>query len=109
MSDLELPPAPLTRHPDLRGYAAIADVPVTLRAELDRRTIRVRDLLRLEVGSVLSLSRPAGENIDLYVGRVLVGSGEILVVDGMLSMRVADLRDKAPEGAHEPSPEEEQG
>ncbi len=78
----------------LQLYQAIADVPVTLRAELDRRVIKVRDLMKFDVGEILTLKRPAGENIDLYVGEVLIGTGEILVVDSTLAVRVADFQDK---------------
>jgi len=79
----------------LQQLQGIEDVPLTLRAELDRRTISFRDLIGLDAGSVITLSRATGENIDLYAGDVLIGSGEILVVDGALAVRIAYLRDKA--------------
>jgi flagellar motor switch protein FliN len=77
-----------------QSYEPIDDVPLVLSAELDRRAITFEELLKLEIDSVISLGRPSGENIDLYVGELLLGSGEILVVDGRLALRVADLRDK---------------
>jgi len=45
------------------------------------------------------LTRPAGENIDVYVGGVLIGYGELLVVESSLAVRLADLRDKAEDSA----------
>ncbi len=81
------------QQPSLRRYQNIADVAVTLRAELDRRVVKIGELMKFDVDTVLPLTRPAGENIDLYVGEVLIGTGEILVVDGILALRVADLRD----------------
>ncbi len=78
----------------LSPFQAILDVPITLSAELDRRQISVKDLLDLGVDSLLPLTRPTGENIDLYAGEVLLGSGEILVVDAALAVRVAELRDR---------------
>ena len=74
----------------------IGDVKITLTAELDRRTITFGELVRLEEHGVVVLNRPAGENIDLFAGDVLLGSGEILVVEGTLAIRIADLRDKSP-------------
>ena len=84
-----------TQQQSVQAYHPIADVTVTLRAELDRRVIKIRELMRFDVDTVLPLTRPAGENIDLYVGEVLIGTGEILVVDGTLALRVADLKDKS--------------
>ena len=70
---------------------ALSQVPLILRAELDRKTIPFRQLLGLKIDSIVSLSRPAGENVDLYAGEVYIGSGEILVNDSILTVRVADL------------------
>ncbi len=78
----------------LESYASIMDVHVNIYAELDQRIVTFGELVSLDIDSLLPLSRPSGENIDLYVSEVLLGSGEILVVDGKLAVRVADLRDK---------------
>ncbi|HEY2842723.1 MAG TPA: FliM/FliN family flagellar motor C-terminal domain-containing protein, partial [Bryobacteraceae bacterium] len=40
----------------------------------------------------LEFSRSTGENIDIYVGNVLVGWGEVLLMDGSMAVRLADLR-----------------
>ncbi len=88
---------------NLELFGGIGDVQVTLSAELDHRTISVHELMRLEVDQIISLSRPAGENVDLFVGDVLIGNAEILVVDEKLAVRVADLKDKPPT-IHNPAP-----
>jgi flagellar motor switch protein FliN len=82
---------------DLESFEFLGDVPLTIEAELDRRTISFRELLDLRAGSVLTLTRPTGENIDLYAGSVLIGYGEVLVVESSLAVRLADLREKAGE------------
>ncbi len=75
----------------MRGFEAIEDVPLPLRAELGRKTISFRELLDLKIGSVLPLSRQAGENVDVYASNTYLGSGEILVIDGLLAVRMADI------------------
>jgi flagellar motor switch/type III secretory pathway protein FliN len=82
--------------PVLEQFRLLEEVPLVLRAELDRRTISFGALMKLDVGSLLVLSRPTGENIDLYAGEVMIGSGEILVVDASMAVRIADLREKVP-------------
>ncbi len=83
-------------HPNLtlKSFHFLQDIPLSLFAELDRCKITVRQLLELREGSLLPLSRPTGENINIYAGDVLLGSGEILVIDSSLGVRVADLREK---------------
>ena len=36
--------------------------------------------------------RSTGENIDIYAGEVLLGWGEVLMMDGAMAVRLADLR-----------------
>jgi hypothetical protein len=61
------------------------------------------------VDSVLNLSRPTGENVDLYAGKVLIGYGEILVIEQSLAVRVAELRTRAPHDRDDDETEETGG
>ncbi|MDQ2712616.1 MAG: FliM/FliN family flagellar motor switch protein [Acidobacteriota bacterium] len=88
----------------LENFQFLQDIPLSLFAELDRCKITVKQLLELREGSLLPLSRPTGENINIYAGNVLLGSGEILVIDSSLGVRVAEVREK-PAGAW-PEPHE---
>jgi flagellar motor switch/type III secretory pathway protein FliN len=43
---------------------------------------------------VIATSRPAGENIDIYIGGVLCSTGEIVVIETALGVRITDFRDE---------------
>ena len=73
--------------------APLGEIPVEVEVELDRKTMTAREVLDLEEGSVIGTGRSAGENIDLYVGGVLFGSGEIVVIENTLGVRITDFRD----------------
>ena len=73
--------------------ATLGDVPVDIEVELDRLIMTTREVLRLEEGYVITTSRSAGENIDIFIGGVLCGSGEIVVVENALGVRITDFRD----------------
>ena len=105
----------MSAHPDalLNEMKALGDVPITLRAELDQTRLTFGEVLELEVDSVIQLSRPTGENIDVYAENVLIGWGEMLLVDGALTIRLADLRDAHPpnlleEDESQPNADEEE-
>lgn len=87
-------PEPKPESLTLDKFTMLSNVEIAIMAELDHRKITFRELLMLDLGTVLVLTRPVGENIDVYVDRVLLGTGEILVVDDNLAVRLADLRDK---------------
>jgi flagellar motor switch protein FliN/FliY len=77
----------------LEEIAPLGDVPVEVEVDLDRRLMSARELLALEEGSVIPTMRSAGENIDIYIGGVLFGSGEIVVIESSLGVRITDFRD----------------
>ena len=71
----------------------LGEIPVEVEVELDRKTMTAREVLELEEGSVIGTGRSAGENIDLYIGGVLFGSGEIVAIENNLGVRITDFRD----------------
>jgi len=73
--------------------APLGDIPVEIEIELDRRIMTAREVLCLEQGSVIETMRSAGENIDIYIGGVLCGSGEIVVIESTLGVRITDFRE----------------
>jgi flagellar motor switch protein FliN/FliY len=74
--------------------APLGEVLVEIEIELDRRVMSGRQVLRLEEGSIIETARSAGENIDIYIGGVLCGSGEIVVIENALGVRITDFRDE---------------
>jgi flagellar motor switch protein FliN/FliY len=66
----------------------LADVPLDVDVELDRRIMTVREILNLDSGSVVRMTRSAGENIDVLIGGVLVGSGEIVIIEDTMGVRI---------------------
>ena len=76
----------------LNEISRFADVVVEVEVELDRRGLTVREWLELETGSVIVMTRSAGENLDLYVGGRLVGFGEIVLIEDNLGVRITDFK-----------------
>jgi flagellar motor switch protein FliN/FliY len=74
--------------PALRHFL---DIPIEVGVELDRKRLKVRQVLDLKVGSVLKMDRSAGENVDLVLDGVVVGTGEIVVIEDMMGLRITDL------------------
>jgi flagellar motor switch protein FliN/FliY len=75
----------------LNDITRFADVPIEVEVELDRRVLSVRAILELEEGSVIGMTRSAGENIDLYVGGKLMGYGEIVLIENSIAVRITDF------------------
>jgi len=69
----------------------LADLPLDVVVELDRKTMTVRELLELDVGAVVKMNRSAGENIDILVGGTLLGFGEIVIIEDLMGVRITDF------------------
>jgi flagellar motor switch protein FliN len=72
--------------------ASMADIPIEIEVELDRKVMTVREVLGLDTGSVIRMTRSAGENIDILVRGTLVGFGEIVVIENTMGVRITDFR-----------------
>ncbi|MBI3679860.1 MAG: FliM/FliN family flagellar motor switch protein [Acidobacteria bacterium] len=69
----------------------VADLVLDLEVELDRKSLSMRQMLELEAGSVVKLTRSAGENIDIVIGGTVVAYGEIVVIEDMMGVRITDF------------------
>jgi flagellar motor switch protein FliN/FliY len=70
------------------------DIPIDIDVELDRKKMTVREILSLEQGSVIKMVRSAGENIDMYVGGAMLGSGEIVIIEEAVGVRITDFNEE---------------
>lgn len=79
-----------SRHPgELIDH--LSDIHLDIEVELDRKVITVRNVLELDAGAVLKMTRSAGENIDILVGGALVAFGEIVVIEDTMGVRITDF------------------
>lgn len=67
-----------------------ADLTIDVEVELDRKIIKMRDILELKAGTVLKMGRSAGDNIDILIGGTLAAFGEIVVVEDTVAVRITD-------------------
>ncbi len=75
----------------LEEFEFVADCNVDVAVELDRRMMKMRDILAIRVGATIPLTRAAGENMDLYIGGARIGFGEIVVSDATTGFRITSF------------------
>ena len=76
----------MTLNQQLAHYGKL---PLPLQPELGQCSMTVGEILALAPGSLIKLSRPLGEEVDINVAGVRFGSGEFIRMGGVLSLRVA--------------------
>lgn len=69
----------------------LLDVRLPISVELGRTEMEVKDILECGPGTVIELSKLAGEPVDIYINGRLVAQGEVVVVDEHFGVRVTSL------------------
>lgn len=69
----------------------ILDIPLKLTAELGRSKMSIREVLQLTQGSVVELSKFAGEPLEVMVNDKLIARGEVVVVNEKFGIRLTDI------------------
>jgi flagellar motor switch protein FliN len=77
--------------PQLKNLEFIMDIPLQLTVELGRTKMLVRDVLQLNQGSVVELTKLAGEPLDVFVNSKLVARGEAVVINDKFGIRLLDI------------------
>lgn len=70
-------------------------LPLPLEPELGRCRLTVAEILALAPGSLIKLTRPLGDKIDVNVAGVRFGSGELVRMGGTLSVRITGFHTAA--------------
>lgn len=69
----------------------IAQVRIEIEVQLDQRWMKLSEILALEEGSIIELTRSAGENIDIFIGKKLAAFGEIVIIETTMGVRITDF------------------
>jgi flagellar motor switch protein FliN/FliY len=79
---------PVGGQSDLRK---LLNVPLQVTVELGRAQRTVRDLLELNVGSILELDKLAGDPMDIMVNGRVLAKGEVVVIDEEFGIRITEI------------------
>jgi flagellar motor switch protein FliN len=76
-------------------YEGLLDMEVEFVADLGQTTLSLGEILKLEKGSVIDLNKPAGESVESYVNRRIIGKGEVMVYEKNLAIRINEVLDSS--------------
>ncbi len=76
-----------------RDYDLLVDTEIVVDVILGSTSITIKEFLDLSEGDILSLDKLAGAGGDIYVNSRIIGTGDIIVIDEKLAVRVQDAMD----------------
>lgn len=69
----------------------ILDIPLEVTVELGRTKLLINELLKLGQGSVIELSKLAGETLEVLANQKLVARGEAVVINEKFGVRLTEV------------------
>jgi flagellar motor switch protein FliN/FliY len=82
---ISLPPETLT------AAMAAGTIDIDIVAVLGTSKLQIAQLLKLGRGAVVELDRRISEPVDLYVNRVRIAKGEVVVVDDHIAVTITEV------------------
>ena len=74
-----------------KNLQMVYDLSVNVNVRLGSTVMSIKDLINLFPGSVVELDRMAGEACDLFVNDVMIGKGEVVVINDNFGLRITEI------------------
>ena len=77
----------------IENLKVLENIDVELTVEVGRTEITIRDLLRLNEGSVVELERLAGDPLDILINNTKIAKGEVVMIGERFGIRFGEIVD----------------
>jgi flagellar motor switch protein FliN/FliY len=75
----------------IENLKVLENIDVEMTVEVGRTEITIRDLLRLNEGSVVELDRLAGDPLDILVNNTKIAKGEVVMIGERFGVRFGEI------------------
>jgi len=72
----------------------IMDVKLPLRVRIGEKKMLLRDVLSMDIGSVIELNQLANDPLDILVDNHIIAQGEVVIVDGNFGVQITTIGSK---------------
>ncbi len=76
---------------ELRNISLILDVKLPVRVRIGTKKMLLKDVLNMDIGSVIELDQLANEPLDILVGDRVIAKGEVVIVDGNFGVQIVAI------------------
>lgn len=74
-----------------RTFDLLLDVALPVSVSFGRTSLQIREVLKLNTGSIVELDRFVSDPVEVIVNDCVIGRGEVVVVDGNYGVRINQL------------------
>ena len=81
------------KKPGKENLRVLENIDVALTVEVGGAEIKLRELLRINEGSVIELERLAGDPLDILINGTMIAKGEVVMVGERFGIRFVEIVD----------------
>lgn len=79
---------------EMRNISLLMDVRLTVRVRIGTKKMLLRDVINMDIGSIIELNQLANEPLDILVDNKKIAEGEVVIVDGNFGIQITTIGSK---------------
>ncbi len=79
---------------ELNNIALIMDVKLPVRVRIGKKSMLLKDVLNMDIGSVIELNQLANDPLEILVDNHVIAEGEVVIVDGNFGVQITTIGTK---------------
>jgi len=79
---------------EMRNIGLIMDVKLPVRVRIGRKKMLLKDVLNMDIGSVIELNQLANDPLEILVDNNVIALGEVVIVDGNFGVQITSIGSK---------------
>ena len=76
---------------DPQNIAKVANVEVTLSAELGRAKLQLKDAIEYDEGSIIALDKTTTDPVDIFVDDILIARGKVVAIEDTYGVKIVEI------------------
>ena len=79
---------------EMRNIDLIKDVKLPIRVRIGSKKMLLKDVLSMDIGSVIELDQLANDPLEILVGDKAIAQGEVVIIDGNFGVQISEIGTK---------------
>lgn len=79
---------------EMKNIGLILDVKLPVRVRIGKKKMLLKDVLSMDIGSVIELNQLANDPLDILVDDNVIAQGEVVIVDGNFGVQITSIGTK---------------
>jgi len=92
--DAPAEPAVKLEESEMKNIGLIMDVKLPVRVRIGKKKMLLKDVLSMDIGSVIELNQLANDPLDILVDDHVIAQGEVVIVDGNFGVQITSIGTK---------------